>query len=265
MTTYSARMPAIFLGHGNPMYAIESNRYTDAWRALGKTLPSPAAILSVSAHWYVRESAITAMTQPRTIHDFGGFPSKLFEVVYPAPGSPTLARRVQQLLAPYELRLDEDTAHGWGLDHGTWSVLLHLFPKAEIPVVQLSINSSQSSAWHYALAQRLAPLRDEGVLIMGSGNIVHNLGRLIWNDNTPPYEWAQRFSGWVYEHVRTGHHAPLIDYLSVGTDAQLSVPTPEHYLPLLYVLALQQPGDVVSFPVNGIDLGAIDMQSIVVA
>ncbi len=264
MTTPPPRMPAIFFGHGNPMYAIEPNRYTEAWRELGASLPRPAAILSVSAHWYIRGTAVTAMARPRTIHDFGGFPRALFEVEYPAPGAPDLARRVQQLLAPVPVALDEDTTQGWGLDHGTWSVLVHAFPQADIPVVQLSLDAAQSSDWHYALARRLAPLRDEGVLIIGSGNIVHNLRRLAWADDTPPYAWSQRFSEWVRGHMLAGEHTPLLHYLGNGEDARLSVPTPEHYLPLLYVIAQQQPGEAVSFPVEGIEMGAIDMRSVAV-
>jgi len=264
MTTQSPRMPAIFFGHGNPMNAIKPNRYTDAWRELGASLPRPAAILAVSAHWYIRSTAVTAMARPRTLHDFGGFPRELFEVEYPAPGSPALARRVQQLLAPVAVALDEDITHGWGLDHGTWSVLVHAFPRADIPVVQLSLDATQSSDWHYALARQLAPLRDEGVLIIGSGNIVHNLRRLTWTDDAPPYAWSQRFSDWVGGHLLAGEHAPLIHYLGNGEDAQLSVPTAEHYLPLLYVIAQQRPDEAVSFPVSGIEMGAIDMRSVAV-
>jgi 4,5-DOPA dioxygenase extradiol len=265
MTTSSQPMPAIFFGHGNPMYALESNRYTAAWRAVGASLPRPAAILAVSAHWYIRACRVTAMARPRTIHDFGGFPRALFEVQYPAAGSPVLAQRVRELLAPVaDVQLDEDAAQGWGVDHGTWSVLVHAFPLADVPVVQLSIDARQAPAWHYALAQRLLPLRDEGVLIVGSGNIVHNLGLLIWSADAPPFDWARRFSEFVYARVLAGDHGPLIDYLSAGDDARLSVPTPDHYLPLLYVLAQQQPGEPVSFPVSGIDMGAIDMRSVAV-
>lgn len=264
MTNRFQRMPAIFFGHGNPMYAIEPNRYTDAWRSLGESIPRPKAILSVSAHWYIRGAAVTAMSHPRTIHDFGGFPQALFEVQYPAPGSPELARHVQQLLAPVDVHLDESETQGWGLDHGTWSVLKYAFPEADIPVVQLSIDATQSPEWHYGLAQRLTPLRDEGVLIIGSGNIVHNLRRLTWADDTPPYDWAQRFSDWVRSHLLAGNHRQLINYLAEGEDARLSVPTPDHYLPLLYVIAQQQAGEAVGFPVEGIEMGAIDMRAVVV-
>lgn len=264
MKTPSQRMPAIFFGHGNPMYAIKPNRYTAAWRNLGQSIPRPQAILSVSAHWYIRGTAVTAMAHPRTIHDFGGFPQTLFEVQYPASGSPELARRVQQLLVPVEVQSDEDETQGWGLDHGTWSVLKYTFPKADIPVVQLSIDATRPPEWHYALAQRLIPLRDEGILIIGSGNIVHNLRRLTWAENTPPYDWAQRFSDQVRQHLISGKHDPLINYLSAGEDARLSVPTPDHYLPLLYVIAQQQAGEAAGFPVEGIEMGAIDMTAVVV-
>ena len=262
MTTSAKRMPAIFFGHGNPMYAIEPNRYSDAWRRLGESLPRPAAVLAVSAHWYTRGTAVTTMAQPRTLHDFGGFPRALFEVQYPAPGSPPLARRVQQLLAPTAVHLDEDATRGWGLDHGTWSVLTHVFPEADVPVVQLSIDGTQPPAWHYTLAQRLTRLRDEGVLIIGSGNIVHNLRRLDWSGGGSVFDWAQRFSDHVRDRLLAGDHAALIDYLSFGDDAHESAPTPEHYLPLLYVIAQQQAGEAVTFPVEGIDMGAIDMRTV---
>lgn len=259
MTT-TTRMPALFIGHGNPMYAIEPNHYTHGWCQLAQTLPRPKAILAISAHWYINHTAVTAMTQPRTIHDFGGFPQALFDVQYPAPGAPALAQRIQQLLAPVAVKLD----HEWGLDHGSWSVLIHTHPEANIPVVQLSIDATQSPAWHYALAKQLRPLRDEGVLIIGSGNIVHNLGRLNWSANAPAYEWAERFSHWVQTELRNNNPTALINYLSPGEDAQLSVPTPEHYLPLLYVIAQQQPGEKFGLPMGGIDMGAIDMQMVTV-
>ncbi len=262
MNGSTIRMPALFFGHGNPMYAIEPNPYAEAWRVLGESLPRPAAILAVSAHWYTRGTAVTAMDRPRTIHDFGGFPRALFEVSYPAPGSPALARRVQKLLAPTPVQLDEDAAHGWGLDHGTWSVLKHVFPQADMPVVQLSLDAAQTPQWHYTLAQRLSPLRGEGVLIIGSGNIVHNLQRLVWTKNAPPHAWAQRFSEWVRARLLAADHAALSDYLAAGADARLSVPTPEHYLPLLYVIAQQGAGEAVSFPVEGLEMGGVDMRAV---
>lgn len=258
MTT--SPMPALFLGHGNPMYAIEPNRYTGGWRQIGESLPRPKAILAISAHWYIDHLAVTAMAQPRTIHDFGGFPQKLFDVQYPAPGSPALAQRVAQLLAPHDVRLDQE----WGLDHGTWALLMHLYPNADIPVVQLSINATQPPEWHYRLAKQLTPLRDEGVLILGSGNIVHNLRLLDWSSNAPAHDWAERFSTWAKRQLQTGNHAALIHYLKEGEEARLSVPTPDHYLPLLYAIAQQQPGDEIGFPVEGLDMGAIDMQAVMV-
>jgi 4,5-DOPA dioxygenase extradiol len=256
----TARMPAVFFGHGSPMNALEQNRYTDAWRRLGETLPQPKAILAVSAHWETRGTAVTAMDKPRTIHDFGGFPQELFEVQYPAPGSPLLAARVRELLAPVEVRLDQS----WGLDHGTWSVLAHAFPDANVPVVQLSLDASQPPRYHYELGARLAPLRDEGVLIVGSGNVVHNLGRILWAEDARPYDWAVRFNEKVRAHLAAREHQPLIDYASLGDDARLCVPTPEHYLPLLYVLAQQNADETVTLPIDGIELGAIGMLTAIV-
>ncbi len=257
MTT--TRMPALFIGHGNPMYAIEPNHHTHGWQQLAQKVARPKAILAISAHWYIDHTAVTAMALPRTIHDFGGFPQALFDLQYPAPGSPALAQRIQQLLAPTAVTLDQS----WGLDHGSWSILLHTHPAADIPVVQLSIDASQPPAWHYALAQRLRPLRDEEVLILGSGNIVHNLGRLNWDANAPAYEWAERFAHWVQTELRNNNPTALIHYLS-QEDAQLSVPTPEHYLPLLYVIAQQHPEELFGLPMSGIDMGAIDMQVVTV-
>lgn len=260
MASAAARMPAVFFGHGSPMNALERNRYTDAWRRLGEALPQPKAILVVSAHWMTRGTAITAMDKPRTIHDFGGFPQALFEVQYPAPGSPLLASRVRELLAPVSVQLDRT----WGLDHGTWSVLAHVFPSADIPVVQLSLDATQPSLYHYDLGARLAPLRDEGVLIVGSGNVVHNLGRIQWAEDARPYDWAVRFNEKVRAHLAAREHQALIDYLSLGGDARFSVPTPEHYLPLLYVIATRDNNDTVSLPVDGIELGSIGMLTAIV-
>lgn len=255
----SGVMPAVFFGHGNPMNALLSNAYTEAWAAIGKSMPRPKAVLAVSAHWYVPASAVTANAAPRTIHDFGGFPPALHQVEYPAPGDPALAARVQQLLAPLPVQADQS----WGLDHGTWSVLCHVFPQADIPVVQLSIDETQPPQFHYDLGQRLAPLRDEGVLIIGSGNIVHNLHSYAWGKHeVKPYDWAVRFDTQVRELLRAGDVAPLVAYESLGRDALLAAPTPEHYLPLLYVIALRRPGEPVSFPVEGYDGGSISMLSV---
>jgi len=256
----TATMPAVFIGHGSPMNTLEHNRYTDTWRALGRSIPRPRAILAVSAHWMTRGTAVTAMEQPRTLHDFGGFPDELFAVQYPAPGDPALAARVRELLAPAEVRLDDS----WGLDHGTWSVLAHVYPEADIPVVQLSLDAALEPAAHHALARRLAPLRNEGVLIIASGNVVHNLGRIRWSDDAPPYDWAVRFNERVRGQLAAGDLTPLIDYRALGEDARLSVPTPEHYLPLLYLLALHQPGETLTLPVDGIEYGSIGMMSVAV-
>lgn len=256
----NASMPVIFFGHGNPMNAITENVYGKKWHAIGRGLPKPKAVLAVSAHWYVEETAVTAMAQPRTIHDFGGFPRELFEVQYPAPGDPQLAARIAELLAPAKVRLDQDS---WGLDHGTWSVLAHVFPEANVPVVQLSIDETKPPQHHYELAQRLAPLRDEGVLVIGSGNVVHNLHAYAWGRHpAEPFDWAVRFEQRVRELVLENNHGPLVDYESLGRDALLSAPTPDHYLPLIYTLALRRESDQVTFPVEGVDGGSISMLTV---
>ena len=252
-------MPAIFFGHGNPMNAIGQNGYTDAWAEIGRSIPRPKAILCVSAHWYIPAVAVTAMPKPRTIHDFGGFPRELFEVEYPAPGSPELAVRVQELMGDGVIA---DDRH-WGLDHGTWSVLVHVFPEADIPVVQLSINEAETAAFHYQTAKRLSALRDEGVLVIGSGNLVHNLHTYAWGrHNVDPFDWALRFEDKARELILADDHEPLIEYESLGRDAMLSAPTPDHYLPLLYILALKRDGESVSFPVEGFDGGSISMLTV---
>jgi 4,5-DOPA dioxygenase extradiol len=252
-------MPAIFFGHGNPMNALQSNGWTQGWAALGAEMPRPRAIVAISAHWYLPETLVTAMTAPRTIHDFGGFPRELFEVEYPAPGEPSVAGRVRSLLAPLEVGSDQS----WGLDHGTWSVLCHVFPRADVPIVQLSIDETQPAEFHYGIAKLLAPLRDEGVLIMGSGNLVHNLHTYAWGRHpVEPLDWAVRFESKARELMLEGQHEPLINYEALGRDAQLSAPTPDHYLPLLYVLAQQRAGDEISFPVEGFDGGSISMLTV---
>ncbi len=252
-------MPVIFFGHGNPMNALSKNAYTDRWASIGNAIPRPKAVLSVSAHWYLPACAVTANLTPPTIHDFGGFPRELYEVQYPAPGSPELARRVQGLLAPVSVGLDAS----WGLDHGTWAVLRHVFPEADIPIVQLSINETQPPQFHYDIGKRLAALRAEGVLIVGSGNIVHNLHTYAWGTHgVAPFDWAVRFEKHARELLVKGDDARLIAYERLGRDAQLSIPTPEHYLPLLYVLGLRRRNEQVSFPVQGVDGGSVSMLAV---
>jgi len=257
MSALTARLPAIFFGHGSPMNTLEHNRYTEAWRQLGALAGKPKAILAISAHWFTRGTAVTAMEQPKTIHDFYGFPQALFDVRYPAPGDPRLAARVRDLLAPVAVGLDES----WGLDHGTWSVLKHAFPNADVPVVQLAIDATQPASFHHALGAHLAPLRDEGVLIVGSGNVVHNLGTIGWGGGAP-YDWAVRFNDYVRAAIATGQYERLIAYEKSGADARLAVPTPEHYLPLLYVLGAQRDGESVHIAIDGIEIKSIGMLSL---
>jgi 4,5-DOPA dioxygenase extradiol len=252
-------MPAIFFGHGNPMNALADNSFTQAWREIGRSIPKPKSILCISAHWYIPGVAVTAMERPRTIHDFGGFPRELFEVQYPAPGSPELATRVNELLGGDVIE-DESS---WGLDHGTWSVLCHVFPDADIPIVQLSINETEPARFHYDLAKKLAPLRDEGVLVVGSGNIVHNLHTYAWGKHdVEPFDWAVRFEARARDMMLAGNHDPLVDYELLGRDAMLAAPTPDHYLPLLYILGLRHADDTVTFPVEGFDGGSISMLTV---
>ena len=252
-------IPAIFFGHGNPMNALQSNAWTKAWVAIGNSIPKPKAIVCVSAHWYLSATLVTVQEQPRTIHDFGGFPRELFEVQYPAPGDPELANRVRDLLAPVSVEFDTR----WGLDHGTWSVLGHVFPEADVPVVQLSIDDTQLTGFHYETAKRLSSLRDEGVLIMGSGNLVHNLHAYAWGrQQVEPLDWAVRFEERVRELLLAGAHDPLVAYETLGRDATLSIPTPDHYLPLLYVIAQRREGEPISFPVAGFDGGSVSMVSV---
>lgn len=252
-------MPAIFFGHGNPMNALFHNAYTDGWASIGKSILRPNAVLCISAHWYFPGTAVTALAAPRTIHDFGGFPRELYGVQYPAPGSPELAARVKNLLSPLAVQLD----HSWGLDHGTWSVLCHVFPQADIPVVQLSIDETRAPEFHYEVGKRLAPLRDEGVLIIGSGNIVHNLHTYAWGRHeVKPFDWALRFEKLARELLVNGDDAPLVGYESLGQDALLAAPTPDHYLPLIYIIGLRRPGEPVTFPVEGFDGGSISMLTV---
>jgi 4,5-DOPA dioxygenase extradiol len=252
-------MPAVFFGHGNPMNALQQNDWTAGWATLGRDIPRPRGVLCVSAHWYLPATMVTAMTAPRTIHDFGGFPRELYEVQYKAPGDPQLARRVRELLGLPPRALDTS----WGLDHGTWSVLTHVYPKADIPVVQLSIDETQPASFHFELGKRLVPLRDEQILIVGSGNLVHNLHTYAWGRHMPePYDWAIRFETNAKKLMLESDFEPLVEYEGLGRDALLSIPTPDHYLPLLYVIATRRDGEEISFPVQGVDGGSISMLTV---
>ena len=255
----ASTMPAIFFGHGNPLNALADNDYTRAWNEIGKTIPKPRGIVMVSAHWYLPATLVTSMAEPRTIHDFGGFPRELYEVQYRAPGDPALARRVQAALAPLEVGLDDE----WGLDHGTWSVLAHVYPYADVPVVQLSIDETQPPDFHYELGKRLGALRDEGILVAGSGNLIHNLHAYAWGRHpAAPFDWALRFEHQARDLMSRGHDEPLVDYEALGNDAMLSAPTPDHYLPLLYVLGARRESDRVTYPVEGMDGGSISMLTV---
>lgn len=252
-------MPVVFFGHGNPMNAMLDNAYTRGWSAIGKDVPRPSAVLSISAHWYISGTSVTAMPAPRTIHDFGGFPQELYRVDYPAPGDPVLADRIRDLLAPASVDPDGE----WGLDHGTWTVLRHVFPRADIPVVQLAIDKRRPAKFHSDVGKRLAPLRDEGVLIVGSGNLVHNLHAYAWGRHAAePFDWAVRFEDRVRELLLAGDDGPLIAYETLGRDAALCIPTPDHYLPLLYVIALRREIEPLRFPVEGVDGGSVSMLSV---
>lgn len=257
------KMPVLFLGHGSPMNAIEENEFVSGFRAVGKTLPKPRAILCVSAHWETRGTFVTAMERPRTIHDFSGFPAELYQVQYPAPGSPRIANVTRELVKRTTVGLDQK----WGLDHGCWSVVKHLYPDADIPVIQLSLDATKSAGFQYEMAKELAELRTRGILIVGSGNMVHNLGMIAWNridSDEFGYDWALEASAKMKGFILSGDHAPLTRYTSQGKAFNLAIPTPEHFLPLLYALALQEKGeDLILFNDKAIG-GSLTMTSLII-
>jgi 4,5-DOPA dioxygenase extradiol len=255
------RMPVLFMGHGSPMNAIEENEFVAGFRKMGEGIPTPNAIICVSAHWETKGTFVTAMEKPETIHDFGGFPQALFDVQYPAPGSPQLAKEAKGAITKTTVGLDDK----WGLDHGAWSVIKHLYPKADVPVIQLSLDYSQPAQYHYELAKELAALRKKGILIIGSGNIVHNLGMLAWNKlNEAGYgfDWAIEANEKMKKSILSGDHAPLINFRSQGRAFDLAIPTPEHFLPLLYTLALQEKDEKVTLFNDKAVAGSLTMTSV---
>lgn len=249
------KTPALFIGHGNPMNTIEKNSFTDTWQRFGDQLDRPKALLVISAHWYFGATAVTAMPQPRTIHDFYGFPQQLFDFDYPAPGNTGLAQEITELVKPHWVGLDRDQ---WGLDHGTWSVLAHMYPDADIPVIQLSINALKPLDYHLELAARLAPLRDQGVMIIGSGNVVHNLQKVQWKQQDLAFDWSRRFDDATIEQLmhEPGDVLRLLDH----PDYELAVPTPDHFIPLLYIAGLAAAENTNPVPLmQGYSLGSISM------
>lgn len=256
-----SRLPLVFFGHGSPMVALERSDTTAAWKNIADKIGKPQAILCVSAHWQTRGTAVTAMERPRTIHDFGAFPQALFDMQYPAQGNPQLAHRVRELLAPMPVTMDAS----WGLDHGTWTVLVHAYPEADVPVVQLGMDIAKSPREHWEVGQAIRPLRDEGVLIMGTGNIVHNLPQMDWdNPDAPPYPWADRFNSAILDAVVKDQPQAVIDFERQGDDARLSVPTPDHFWPLLYVLGARHPGEEARLHPNFIHHKSLGMTSILI-
>ncbi len=260
----TGKMPVLFIGHGNPMNAIEDNEFSLNWEAVGQALPKPQAILCISAHWETWGTAVTAMPNPRTIHDFGGFPEALYAVQYQAPGSPKLAERLRKLITSVEIGANQD----WGLDHGCWSVLKRMIPRADIPVVQFSLDYTQPASRHYELGKELAELRKEGVLILGSGNIVHNLREvvLVNGDFNKPFgfEWALTASRQLKKLILEDRHEELASYPSISDEVMLAIPTPEHFLPLLYCLALKEPGDTITIFNDEALAGSLTMTSLLI-
>lgn len=255
------RMPVLFVGHGSPMNAIEENEFTKGWREIAGSIPEPSAVLCISAHWETSGTFVNALEKPLTIHDFGGFPRELFEVEYPAPGSPELAELTKSIIRKAKVDLDKS----WGLDHGCWSVLRHFYPKADIPVVQLSLDYNQGTQYHYDLAKDLASLRKKGVLIVGSGNLVHNLRMVDWehlNDSEFGYDWALEANEKMKSYILSGNHQALIHFRSESKASQLAIPTPEHFLPLLYILALKEENEKISFFNDRVVAGSLSMTSV---
>jgi 4,5-DOPA dioxygenase extradiol len=253
-------MPVLFMGHGNPMNAIEKNEFSDKWSSLGETLPKPTSIICISAHWETNGTAVTAMPQPKTIHDFGGFPKALYEVQYPAPGDMELANKIIRNVSKVKISADLN----WGLDHGCWSVIRSMYPLADIPIVQLSLDRNQPASYHYQLAKELQFLREKGVLIIGSGNIVHNLRQVEWQ-NKGGAEWAQTANDTLKKLILNDEHNALIDYQKLGKEVQMAIPTPEHYLPLLYILALKQKEEAITLFNDSLVMGSLSMTSLMIA
>ncbi|WP_336518265.1 4,5-DOPA dioxygenase extradiol [Pollutibacter soli] len=254
-------MPVLFVGHGSPMNGIEDTEFSRRWTQMAREIPIPTAVLVVSAHWFTRGTKITAMDFPKTIHDFGGFPQELFDVQYPAPGNPVLAKETAELLHSAHVELD----HDWGLDHGTWTIVRHMYPDANIPVLQLSIDYTKGPQYHFELAKELYALRKKGVLIIGSGNMVHNLRMVAWdklNEEEYGYDWAKNINDKFKSLILDGDHQPLINYSSLGKDAMLAIPTPEHYLPLMYTLGVKGTKDDVSFFNDKAVGGSLTMTSV---
>ncbi len=257
----ATRMPALFLGHGSPMNVLQDNHYTRAWRELGVSLPKPRAIIAISAHWMTSGVQVTAMDYPETIHDFRGFPQELYDIRYPAEGSPRLARELAELLAPDPVELLQE---GWGYDHGSWGVLIKMYPDADIPVIQLSLDANRPAAWHLAVGRRLSELRNRGIMLVASGNVVHNLRTAQWQRDAEPFPWAVAFDEYVRENLRwqgPDEQHPLANYLEHPAGA-LASPTPEHFLPLLYILGSWDGVEPISLPTEGIEMGSLSMLSV---
>jgi 4,5-DOPA dioxygenase extradiol len=253
----NAKMPVLFIGHGNPMNAIEKNEFSDSWFSLAHSVPRPKAIVCISAHWKTHGTAVTAMPRPKTIHDFGGFPQALFDVQYPAPGNPEMATKIIRKVAKYKISPDLN----WGLDHGCWSLLCRMYPEADIPVVQLSLAMDKPPMYHYELGKHLSFLREEGILLIGSGNVVHNLRRMEWQ-NKGGAEWAVTANEKIKELILADNYQSLIDYQTLGKEVQMAIPTAEHYLPFIYIMALKQADEEISFFNDKIVMGSLAMTSV---